>query len=386
MDKNFSYIFIIILLLSITAFSYADEGVHKLELFHSLQCESCRSIINDFMPRIEKRYKDRIKIEYLDIDKIENYKLLLSLEEKYNKTKKDLPIIFIGGRFLSGERQIKKDLERLVQYALLTKIREQGELPSIDLIQRFKSFSTLSVLLAGLVDGVNPCAFTVIVFFITFLAFQRYRRREIVVTGISFIFTIFLTYLLLGIGVFNFLYRLRLFYYVARIFYRSVAALCFILGALAIYDILRFRRTHKGEDMILRLPDKIKYFIQRIIGLYYRQTQKEKPLQRGILSLVLIAIIVGFVVSVLEAVCTGPIYLPTIAFVLKISNLKIQALAYLVLYNLMFIVPLFMVFFLALLGVRSDEFSRFMQSHLVLIKIFIAALFFSLGAILILGL
>jgi len=95
--------------------------------------------------------------------------------------------------------------------------------------------------------------------------------------------------------------------------------------------------------------------------------------------LILSAFITGLLVSLLEAVCTGQVYLPTIAFVLKASSFKLQALGYLLLYNIMFIVPLIVIFVFALMGTTSNQFSGFLKKHLGLIKVFMAVLFFSLG-------
>jgi cytochrome c biogenesis protein CcdA len=91
------------------------------------------------------------------------------------------------------------------------------------------------------------------------------------------------------------------------------------------------------------------------------------------------ALVAGFLVSLLEAVCTGQVYLPTISFVLKSTTLKFQALAYLLLYNIMFIAPLVVIFALALLGTSSQQFSDFLKKRLGVIKILMAVLFFALG-------
>jgi cytochrome c biogenesis protein CcdA len=72
-------------------------------------------------------------------------------------------------------------------------------------------------------------------------------------------------------------------------------------------------------------------------------------------------------------------YLPTIAFVLKSSHLKLQAFAYLLLYNTMFILPLLAVFVFALAGATSEDFGRFIKRHMLLVKLLMAALFFGLG-------
>jgi cytochrome c biogenesis protein CcdA len=77
------------------------------------------------------------------------------------------------------------------------------------------------------------------------------------------------------------------------------------------------------------------------------------------------------------------VYLPTIAFVFKTSHLKLEALAYLVLYNTMFVVPLFAVFLLALLGITSQQFSQAFKRHILTVKMLMAVLFFVLGIFLI---
>jgi hypothetical protein len=156
-----------------------------------------------------------------------------------------------------------------------------------------------------------------------------------------------------------------------------------VLGILTVYDIFKFRKTGSPQDMVLVLPQRLKFYIHYIIGLHYRRIQKDDPHKNDSFKLVLSAFITGCLVSLLEAVCTGQMYLPTIAFVLKVSALKIQAFGYLILYNLMFIVPLFAVFLFAFLGVSSGQFSQFMRRHVITIKIIMAILFFALGLILI---
>ena len=56
------------------------------------------------MPAIEAEFKDSLRIEYRNVDDIENYKLLLSMEEKYqSKIRNILPVFYFEGhsRFLT---------------------------------------------------------------------------------------------------------------------------------------------------------------------------------------------------------------------------------------------------------------------------------------------
>ncbi len=335
------------------------------------------------MPDIEKEFKGKIQTEYRDITDIENYKLLLSLKEKYgSKIENILPVFYFQGHFLNGRGRIREGLRFLISQSLSQGTQgKRGLLPSIDLVAYFKTFKTIGIITAGLEDGINPCAFTVIVFFISYLALQGYRRKELIAIGFSFIFAVFVTYFLIGIGIFNIIYRLEKFLLVAKIFNISIGIFSIILGVLAIYDVFKFKKTGQTEGMILQLPKAVKNQIHSIIGLHYRKPKEhgEVILKPHTFRLIISALVTGFLVSFLELVCTGQLYLPTINFVLKTTPLKLQALAYLLFYNLMFITPLVIIFLFALLGVTSEQFSRILKKHLLTVKIMMAVLFFGLG-------
>lgn len=390
MQKIVVSVFSFLAILNFSVFGYSQgrpASLHKLIVFHSLNCRKCIEAKKGLLPEIEKEFQDRILLEYRDIADIQNYKLLLSLQEKYKAQdlKFVLPIFYFQGHFLNGEGQPKEGLKRLIEQAL-SKPKEKLDLPQIDLLTRFKTFRPFAIISAGLIDGINPCAFSVIVFFISFLTLQGYRKRELVVVGLSFIFSVALTYILIGMGLFGFLYRLKGFWLVSRIVNLSIGILSILLGVFALYDFFKFKRTKNTDGLLLQLPQAVKNRIHAVIGLYYRSQRKDEGgiLRKNIFSLVSSALITGFLVSILEAVCTGQVYLPTIAFVLKTTPLKLQALGYLLLYNLMFIIPLLLIFLCALLGVSSEQFSGALKRHLLAAKILMAVLFFSLGAFLIL--
>jgi cytochrome c biogenesis protein CcdA len=238
---------------------------------------------------------------------------------------------------------------------------------------------------AGLIDGINPCAFTVIVFFISFLALQGYRKRELVVIGLSFISAVFLTYLLIGLGIATFFYSLKGFWVLRKIFNLAIGLLSLIFAVLAVFDLSKFIKSGQTEGMSLQLPRAVKDQIHKVIGSRYRKdkTTAEFEPARSLFKLIITALVTGFLVSILEAVCTGQVYLPTITFVLKSTDIKLKALAYLVLYNLMFILPLFLIFLCALAGTTSEDFTRFLKKHFMLSKVLMAILFFVLGIYLI---
>lgn len=223
---------------------------------------------------------------------------------------------------------------------------------------------------AGLVDGINPCAFAVIVFFISFLSVYKYEKREIVAVGTAYCSAVFIAYVLLGLGAFKFLYAMQGFYYVMWGLKIVTVLLCVAFLLLSAYDCWHYYRTKDASGLVLQLPTKYKTFIHKVMHAFLKDRSK------SVWRLGIAALIVGFVVSLVEAVCTGQVYLPTIVVVLKEAGDNFwRAAEFLLVYNVMFIVPLVLVFALALAGYESATFSGWLKKHLGLAKLLLCAVF-----------
>ena len=142
------------------------------------------------------------------------------------------------------------------------------------------------------------------------------------------------------------------------------------MAAFSLYDALAYARSKRNQAIKLQLPARIKQLIHRVI----RQNLKARHLALGALT-------IGVLVSALESVCTGQIYLPTIALVARDPTLRTHAYGYLLLYNLMFIIPLLTVFGIAFVGIRSEAIGRFAQRHVVTTKLLTASLFVMLAVL-----
>jgi len=383
--RNF---FIFLLLLSIfpvKTLAAEQQKLPKLAIFYSPTCHRCNVVKQSVMPLIENEFKGKVFFDYRNVDVLENYKYFMGLLQKNGKELQfQVPLFYFAGQFLTAKEPLKDRLSLFIQEGLKRALEDEKP-HGFDLVNYFKSFVPVAIIIAGLQDGVNPCAFTVIVFFISFLAVQGYRRRELICIGLAFIFAVFVTYLCIGLGVLSFFYHFVGFWLVARLLNLVIGSFSILFGFLAVYDFIKFKKTGSTQELILQLPKSIKERIHKVVGFFYRKSPEERKskLLPSVSKLVFSALITGFLVSLLEAVCTGQMYLPTISFVLKSSSLKLQALGYLLLYNIMFVLPLIVIFILALLGVSSMQFANFLKKHLGLIKILMAIVFFSLGLFLI---
>jgi cytochrome c biogenesis protein CcdA/glutaredoxin len=291
-------------------------------------------------------------------------------EQKHLST----PALFVGHRYFLGEAITLQQVEAAYQeytaqhspapWELVAGETEQAQTRIVD---RFRSFGPVTVVAAGLIDGLNPCAFATIIFFISYLAITGRRGREILTVGAAFTLGVFLAYLLVGVGLWKFLQSLGFLASLGRWVYLITALLCLFL---ALCSLLDYRKARRGElkEMTLSLPHSLRMRINRVI----RQTCRAR-------ATVWAAFVTGLVVSIIELACTGQVYLPTIIFVMGVPQLQVRAFLYLLLYNLMFILPLVVVFILAFRGTTSRQLTRFLQARAAPVKLAMSGLFFALA-------
>ena len=358
----------------------------KLIIFYSPGCHNCFRVEEEIAHRMESGFKSDLKIEYRNVDNIENYRLLLGLEELYkSKIRNILPVVYFKGHFINGRGNVGKNLERLLDMPPTAEAINSKILPKIDLVKRFNSFTLPAIIAVGLIDGINPCAVTAIVFFMSCLSFYGYKKRETVIIGLVFILSVYLTYCLIGLGIFESLYRLQGFRLVSKTVNIIIGIISIIFSFFALHDFIRYRKEKSTNGLLLSLPQGIRNLSNRVMCSLYRVKDKgnDPDFKKPLTGLIVSALIAGFLVSILEAVCVAKIYLPTIVFVLKTTGLKLQALGYLLLYTLLFVVPLLIVLSFAIAGTTSDQFHKVLKGHLGLIKILMGVMFLGLGIFLI---
>jgi len=349
-----------------------------LAFFHQYGCRECQRVFH-VLRYVEKRHPAVVVREF-DLDRNENKEINEAIGRRFNVPEERRLLtatLFIGADCLQG-REIT--LERIE--ARIARYGETGspcpwEIGAAELaagrqsaLDRFRSFGPAAVIAAGVLDGINPCAFTTIVFLVSYLAFIGRRRREILLAGVSFTLAVFLTYFLVGCGLFAFLRRLPVRSLVSVLLTAAVGGLALGLGVLSFLDFLKARRGDL-RGIVLQLPDRVKGRIRLTISRQLRR--------RGLPAAAFAA---GFAVSVLELACTGQVYLPTITLIAGREGLRGRGLALLLLYNAAFILPLAAVFMAVYFGAASERLAGFARRRVAAVKFFTAILFFALGALL----
>jgi cytochrome c biogenesis protein CcdA len=174
----------------------------------------------------------------------------------------------------------------------------------------------------GLIDGINPCAFAVMVFLVSFLSAKKYSFRHIWV----FILGVFVLYFLLGVGGYYLLEKI-ITPKIAGITTRIIAFLIIILGLVHIFE-----NPYKSR---LVLPKQERRFIHSLI------------IRTGLSSKSFFSFFgLGVVVAFLESACTGQVYLPVIYSFVALGYKR--SILYLFVYNICFVLPLILVGWLSI--------------------------------------
>jgi hypothetical protein len=360
----------------------------ELAYFYQKGCLKCDRA--GYLLKYLTRKYSHLRIKEIDLDTANGKRLNESLSNRINLpvTKRLIaPSIFIGNGFLSPEEITEENVEALIQ-----KYEEVSVGPSLgpssdeikkaeqSIVERFKSLGIFAILAAGLVEGLNPCSLATLVFFISYLVMIGRKRKEILWVGMGFTGAGFLTHLLLGLGILSFVQHLSFLSLFSRIVYLITFLFALFLGVLSLYDYVQLKRGRPSK-MKLQIPNFLKKRIHQTI----RETSGnlEANGEGHSVRLLFTAIIIGFVVTLLQFTCTSQVYLPTILFVTNIPSLRGSAVFYLILYNLIYIAPLLVIFGIVYWGVTSEQLSFFLQRRASTIKLLTSLFFFVLAGILI---
>jgi len=179
------------------------------------------------------------------------------------------------------------------------------------------------VLTTGFIDGLNPCAFAVLLFFIAFLFTIRRTAATIWGMGLVYIAAIYAAYFLIGVG----LIRAVLFANDHHLMAKIGAWLVIVLGLVNLKDYF-----FPQLPIHLRIPTIAHGTIQDWLKRATFPT----------------AAIGGFLVGLCTFPCSGAVYVAVVGL-LAAKTTQLQGLGYLALYNLAFIVPLLII----LIGVAN---------------------------------
>ncbi|MDD5371390.1 MAG: cytochrome c biogenesis protein CcdA [Anaerolineaceae bacterium] len=212
-----------------------------------------------------------------------------------------------------------------------------------------------AVVVTGLLDSVNPCAFAVILLLIAFLFTLRQSRGRILQLGLVYIAMIFVVYFGIGLGI---LRAVRLSadpHFVAR----AGSWLLILLGVVNLVEYF-----YPKTPIKLHMPS-------------FAGERTNELIKKATLPTTLLA---GFLVGLCTFPCSGGIYVSIITLLNAKTTLG-WGLVYLLLYNIIFVLPLVVI--LVALGNRltAKTWARWEREHALKIRLWYGISMVVLGVI-----
>jgi cytochrome c biogenesis protein CcdA len=310
--------------------------------------------VKPFIEELEKKYPD-LRVHELEIWYDEtNRELFLKFCEVYCVDERAVPTVFIGDKFLVGVGSIKQNLENEIIECLKNdcpcpkeKVENVTMIPKVEL-------TVPIVVSAALVDSINPCAFAVLIFLLTYLLALNVGKR-ILKIGVAYISMVYITYFFAGLGLFSIIGAIG----ISIAFYKVAAGIAILAGLINVKDYFFY-----GKGFSLEIPKSRKPLIEKYV--------KKASLPA--------ALLLGFLVSMFELPCTGGVYLAILGMLANRMT-RMTAIPYLLLYNLVFILPLFVILVLVYRGMSAEKMEKWRVEKRKYMKLFAGLFMICLGIV-----
>jgi len=209
------------------------------------------------------------------------------------------------------------------------------------------------VISTGLLDSLNPCAISLLLLYIALMFRMHKTHARIVEFGLFYIISIYVTYLFIGMGL------LRVFHLFGTpgFFAKAGAIIAITFGLL-----------NMKEYFFPNAPFKIR------IPLNARQKASEWAHKATIPA----AIVLGALVGICEFPCSGAVYLAVLGY-LRAKESFANGVLYLLLYNLMFVLPLVVIYLAATNKVVVEKMTNWQEQNGRKFHLILAALMIALG-------
>lgn len=211
-----------------------------------------------------------------------------------------------------------------------------------------------AVIVTGLVDSVNPCAFAVILLLLAFLFTLRQSRGYILKLGFVYVSMIFLVYFAIGLGILQAVRFSNEPHFVAR-------AGSWLLIGLGVINLI--------EYFFPNFP--IKLHMPKIAGARANTLIKQATLPTTMAA--------GLLVGLCTFPCSGGIYVSIITL-LNAKTTLAWGMTYLALYNVMFVLPLIIILLVVGNRMAAKTWARWERENALKIRLWYGVIMVALGA------
>lgn len=209
---------------------------------------------------------------------------------------------------------------------------------------------------AAVVDSINPCAFGVLIFLLAYLTKTAQRRGKILLHGMAYISAVFFTYLLAGLLLLPIIGSLGK---ISVTLYAVIGTLVISAGLLELKDFFWYGKC-PSLTLLPGASQRIKLYVKHISGSIYS------------------AFLLGVFVALVELPCTGAVYLAILS-IMALSGVDAATITWLIIYNIIFVLPLIVILFAFYKGSSADAIEAWRKKHRHIMRLAIGLLLLGLG-------
>ncbi len=344
-------IFLLLLIVLIPVNVFAQEKKTAI-LFYADWCPHCQKV-EAYLK--QQGFFEKYDITQLNFDEpVNKIKLNKMLAEKQYAGEAGIPAIFIDGQVFTGD----KDIIAYFEKQLSPKTAADNEdiiTPDNGLIGRFTIFALIG---AAFLDASNPCALAVLILLLATVIAAKGKKHALL-SGLMFSLAIFLSYLLMGVGI----YRAIAVFNISKYLSLGVGVLAILIALANFKDVFWY-----GKFFIMEVPlswrPKMQEIIKKATGPWS-------------------AFGIGFLVSLFLVPCASGPYVVILGMLAEKVNLA-KTFTLLLLYNFIFVLPMLLItvgmyFFNTKLG----KLEKWRKGNLRLLHALAGAIMLAVGAYLI---
>ncbi|MBN1160205.1 MAG: cytochrome c biogenesis protein CcdA [Candidatus Diapherotrites archaeon] len=237
------------------------------------------------------------------------------------------PTMFVNGECFIGVQPIEEKIEQIIE-----EVNSNGSVAAFEYENVTSKFELTYpfLLLAAIADSVNPCEFAVLILLMSTVLASKNRKKALY-SGLSFSLAIYICYFLMGVGLFSAISALSITLY----FYKAVGVLAILVGIFNLKDFIKVGSL----GFVMEVPMSWRPIMKKVI--------KSTTSVPG-------AFLVGCVVSLFLTPCTSGPYIVIIGMLANSATMW-AAIPLLLIYNIVFILPMIAITLFVYIGMTTPE-------------------------------
>lgn len=259
-------------------------------------------------------------------------------ENKIALMERTVPLLYTKEGCYIGDEDILNYVKNMKKETVTENIVELNSSQSVEEAKEEYPLTIPLLIGAAIVDAINPCAFAVLLILMTTILATQNRRKALY-TGISFSLAIFFSYLAMGLG----LYSVVTHFETTHTFMMVIGVIAILLGIFNIKDYFWY-----GKGFLMEVPLSWRTRLKSLIGSIVN------PIG---------AFFIGMLISLFLLPCTSGPYI-VITSMLGHSETFMNALMLLILYNVIFILPMLLITVAVSFGMDINKAEEVRQRNL----------------------